>query len=105
MERHRHSWLRSREKRSGEPVNRKRATIPNFRSDNDLYQWWMWGRVAIPMTLLCYGALRNFNAPLKYAPLSTVPAIFFYVVLKLLAWRDRRAGRRFSQYDTDDISW
>lgn len=104
MERRQHIWLQSREKRSREPVNREHATIPSFRSDNDLYQWWMWGRVAIPMTLLCYDALRNFDLPLKYAPFSTVPAIVFYVALKLLAWRDRRAGRRFSQYDTDDIS-
>ena len=78
---------------------------PTFRSDNDLYQWWMWARVAIPMTLLSYGALRQFGVPFDYTPLATVPALAFYLALKLLAWRDRRMGRRFSRYDTDDISW
>ena len=79
--------------------------IPTFWSDNDLYQRWMWARVAIPMTLLSYGALRQFGVPLDYTPLATVPALAFYLALKLMAWRDRRMGRRFSHYDTDDISW
>ncbi len=81
------------------------AATPAFRSDNDLFQWWMWARFAIPMTLLSYGALRQFGVPFDYTPLATVAAIAFYVALKLLAWRDRRMGRRFGHYDTDDISW
>jgi hypothetical protein len=105
MERHRHRWLRSREKGRRASLDRNKAVIPTFWSDNDLYQRWMWARVAIPMTLLSYGALRQFGVPLDYTPLATVPALAFYLALKLMAWRDRRMGRRFSHYDTDDISW
>lgn len=105
MERRRHRWLRLREKGRRVSASQNEAALPTVRSDNDLYQWWMWGRVAIPMKLLYYGALRHFGVPFNYTPLATVPAIAFYVALRLLAWRDRRMGRRFSHYDTDDISW
>lgn len=105
MERRRHRWLRLREKGLRGSVIRNEAGTPTFRSDNDLYQWWMWARIAIPMTLLSFGALWRFGVPFDYSPLATLPAITFYLALKLMAWRDRKLGRRFSHYDTDDISW
>jgi hypothetical protein len=63
----------------------------------------MWIRMAVPLTLLSYGGLRDLGLPLVYAPLGAVPAILLYLMLKLLAWRDRRAGRRFHQYDACDF--
>lgn len=105
MERRRHRWLRSSEKGRLASLKRNEAATSTFRSDNDLYQLWMWARVAIPITLLSYGALRQFGVPFDFTPLATVPALTFYMSLKLLAWRDRRLGRRFSHYDPDDISW
>jgi hypothetical protein len=77
--------------------------VQRFRSDNDLYQLRMWGRVAIPMTLLCYGALRHFNVPFDYTPLAAIPAVFLYAISRLIARRDRAAGKRFSHYDADDL--
>jgi len=35
--------------------------------------------------------------------LAVVPAVLVYLVMKLHAWRDRRAGRRFSHYDVRDF--
>ena len=100
MEQKRHTWLRSRR-----AFNERRETVREFRSDNDLYQFWVWGRVAVPMTLLCYGALRSFGVPFDYTPLAVIPAVIFYVTLRILAQRSRKAGKRFSDYETDDISW
>jgi len=65
----------------------------------------MWGRVAGPLTLLCCGALINFDVPFRYSPLAALPAIIFYIWLRITAWKDRKAGKRFDQYDIDDISW
>jgi hypothetical protein len=103
MRQNRHSWLRTQKDDDGASVITNRVPQPPFRSDNDLYQWWMWGRVAIPMTILCYGALRSFGVPFDYTPLATLPAVFFFLLLRLLAWKDRKDGKRFSHYDTDDL--
>jgi len=100
----RHTWLRPRKVTSERSITPRRED-QEFRSDNDLYQWWMWGRVAVPMTILCYGALRHFGVPFDYTPLATLPAIALYLALRVKARRDRKAGKRFDQYDTDDISW
>lgn len=59
--------------------------------------------MAFPLTLLSYGGLCDLGLPLVYAPLAVVPAILVYLMMKLQAWRDRRAGRRFSQYDVRDF--
>lgn len=55
------------------------------------------------MTLFCGGALINFNVPFRYTPLATLPAIIFYIVLRVTAWKGRKAGKRFDQYDVEDI--
>jgi len=55
------------------------------------------------MTLLCGGALINFGVPFQYTPLATLPAIIFYIVLRVTAWKGRKAGKRFDQYDVEDI--
>ena len=104
MTRHRHSWLRTRKDGNGASVTTNQVSRPPFRFDNDLYQWWMWGRVAIPMTILSYGALRSFSVPFNYTPLATLPAVLLILLLRLLAWKDREAGKRFSHYDTDDLT-
>ena len=59
--------------------------------------------MAFPLTLLSYGGLGDLGLPLVYAPLAVVPAVLVYLVMKLHAWRDRRAGRRFSHYDVRDF--
>lgn len=103
MRQHRHSWLRTRRDDDGASVIINRVPQPPLRSDNDLYQWWLWARVAIPMTILFYGALRSLDVPFNYAPLATAPAALFFLLLRLLEWKDRKAGKRFSHYDTDDL--
>lgn len=65
----------------------------------------MWGRMAVPLTILCVGAMLDFGVPFDFTPLATVPALLFYLVLRVRAWRRRRAGRRFIDYDDVDVSW
>jgi len=104
MERPRHTWLYSRKAAEKQTADAG-VEGPGFRSDSDLHQWWMWLRFAVPMTGLCYGVLTSFGVPFNYTPLATLPAIIFYGVIRFIAWRDRKAGKRFNQYDADDLFW
>lgn len=65
----------------------------------------MWGRIALPLTVTCLGAMLHFGAPFDYTPLATVPAVLLYIFLRLRARQRRRAGQRFIDYDDADVSW
>lgn len=56
------------------------------------------------MTLLCCGAFMNFGVPFRYSPLATLPAIVFYIGMRVAAWHGRKVGKRFDQYDAEDIA-
>lgn len=92
-------WLRTRDRKAG------RREPPAFRSDNDLYQWLMWGRIAIPLTGLCVYGLLRLGLPFNYTPLATIPAILLYAFIRIRDWRRRKAGKRFISYNDEDLSW
>jgi len=64
-----------------------------------------WGRITLPFTAACLGAMLHFGVPFDYTPLATVPAFLLYIFLRLRAWRRRQAGQRFIDYDDKDVSW
>lgn len=64
-----------------------------------------WGRIALPLTGSCLGAMLQFGAPFGYTPLATVPALLLYLFMRLRARRRRKAGLRFIDYDDKDVSW
>jgi hypothetical protein len=77
--------------------------VTKFRSDNDLYQWRSFVWFAIPITMMTFGLLASFEFPFRYSSAAITPAVCLGFFNQYRAWRDRRSGRRFSQYDADDL--
>lgn len=94
-------WLRTRDAESTCGPN---SHVVGFRSDNDLHQWRLIVWFAIPLTALTYGLLESLGVPFRYSPAATIPAVCFALFIQYRARRDRKLGKRFSQYDADDLS-
>jgi len=60
-------------------------------------------RSAIPLTGLSFGFLQWLAVPFRYSPIAILPALCLILFLQIRSWRDRQSGRRFSQYDADDV--
>ena len=76
---------------------------PKFRSDNDLLEWRFIGPIAFALTFLSLCLFGAAHLPFVYSPVATVPAIIAILIFRWHVARDRRAGKRFSLYDPDDV--
>ena len=102
MKRRSSIWRRARD------LDAVRRQLPNrhvrrFRSDNDLHQWRMFCSLAIPMTIMTLGFLKSAGLPFRYSPVALLPALSLLMFLRYQVRRDRKSGRRFSSYDTEDL--
>lgn len=96
------TWVRGR---NGRPQQEQKTPVPAFRSDQDLHRWLMWGRMAIPLTVLSIDGLLRLGLSFNYTPLATIPAILLYGFLRLRDRRRRKSGKRFISYNDEDLSW
>ncbi|MCI4589162.1 hypothetical protein MOK15_03460 [Sphingobium sp. BYY-5] len=91
--------LRSRKGVDGDGVIR-----PVFRSDNDLYQWrYEWGLMTAA-TGGILAAVTHFDLAFRFWPVILLPAILLFGLSRWQAWRNRQFGKRFSHYESDQIS-
>ena len=77
--------------------------VVEFRSDNDLYEWHFFWPYASAMTALSITVLIGLHVPFEYSPVAVLPAAVSYLFIRLWSMRARKAGRRFSSYDADDL--
>jgi len=76
---------------------------PEFRSDNDLLEWRFVAPFAFALTFFSLCLFGAAHLPFVYSPVATVPAIIAILIFRWRLMRDRKAGKRFSLYDSDDI--
>lgn len=100
MKPHPPRWARSLKIARAAGAERRPAP---FRSDQDLQLWLAWRRVAVPCTALTAGLLIEQGVAFDHTPLAILPALFYYLFLRLPARHRRRTGRRFIDYDARDL--
>ncbi|MGJ3628583.1 hypothetical protein AB5I41_19655 [Sphingomonas sp. MMS24-JH45] len=96
-------WLSKAAAKRCDTIAGPNSHVEHFRSDNDLHQWRAFGWFAVPLTAMSVGLLQTLNVPFRYSPVALIPASLLAGAFRLRAWRDRQKGRRFSDYDADDL--
>lgn len=100
MDRRRAWWRRTNSGAVGTPADRP---VPEFRSDNDLLAWRHVVRLAVALTFFGLCLLGAAHIPFAWSPVAIVPAVIAVLLIRWRAMRDRKAGKRFSLYDDDDV--
>lgn len=77
--------------------------VPEFRSDNDLLAWRVIAPIAGALTFASLCLLAMKHVPFVYSPVAIIPAAIAVLIFRWRTMRDRKAGKRFSLYDADDI--
>ena len=103
MEKTREWWRRPRTADSQAIDKLADKPAPEFRSDNDLLAWRFIAPIAGALTFLSLCLLGIRHVPFVYTPVAIIPAVIAVLFFRWRTMRDRKAGKRFSLYDEDDI--
>lgn len=103
MSKRREWWRRTRNADSQALDKLADKQVPKFRSDNDLLEWRFIAPMASALTFFSLGLLGAAHVPFVYSPIAIVPAVIAVLLLRWRSVRDRKAGKRFSLYNADDI--